>query len=854
MKNEDYESRKRRGEYNDGCAVITGRIWRGLHKDKNLVCIDFDNAIAIQVFLERTFPVLSCKTLQELSQITIVEEHEDAKGKRAHVYFVTAGPITKRNKPQRNKSMEGTVVPELEIKSDSSTYAVCSPTVHMNGYPYQIIGTRDPLVLDVEQSKNLDEEISEIYNTYRSNPKYSNPNLSDELRLVASTRRIGKDTPKIPQGSRSNTLISLVRVILNQQYESTDIQDIKSFVEEVNLKLCEPPLSPEELDGIWETDLKYLLKDLDSGKLKAKRNDGNGKGSPKARSKTEFLTFRYTQKGQIYESVIVAEKPYFLSIKDEEVILESSIEEETRILRPPAPEEYPGYIPYTLKDTDEIKSYIELVNSSTLTLDLIVTKIREQISKYVVHHDHVLNYITALTLFSYFQDKFPTVPYTMFVSDNGSGKSTIGNVFECFAYRCVNMTNPTTANIFRIFGTIESGQCILVLDEAEKIDQVQEMMSILKSGYEKGKKVQRINPFGKQEHFQTYGIKIMLAERSPNSSVAKGVLDRTFIISNYKGRPLLDIKERKNSKDGKSEFSFLKNLLLIYRLTNCNKSIVDIEIGLDGRDKELCKPLLQFFFGTKFQTRLENALEKLLDEKNLRKSNSLERDLLEIVDNLLAANGLNETGIIEFSEIWNKLVEKTNGQIDEFKSNQLDTEMYGRLYKRTISNILRDKFGAEDPKHRNATRRFLCFDRRRIRDFLIEYTKDSRPSKITCKLLVSYSSDASDSNFESLSTKFFSSRVEGIMNESDELNRYIKNDRLKGKPTDKTREPSDSDPSKGFENSVTTVTTVTDAQPNEPNLQRSHPHSDIWTCPNCKDKGDRPYMLKHPCKNNKKNI
>ena len=69
----------------------------------------------------------------------------------------------------------------------------------------------------------------------------------------------------------------------------------------------------------------------------------------------------------------------------------------------------------------------------------------------------------------------------MFVSDNGSGKSTIGNVFECFAYRCVNMTDPTTANIFRIFGTIEPGQCILVLDEAEKIDQSsRDMMSILK--------------------------------------------------------------------------------------------------------------------------------------------------------------------------------------------------------------------------------------------------------------------------------------------------------------------------------------------------------------------------------------
>ena len=120
----------------------------------------------------------------------------------------------------------------------------------------------------------------------------------------------------------------------------------------------------------------------------------------------------------------------------------------------------------------------------------MVSRIRDEISKYIIHHPQILDYITALILFSYFQDKFPTVPYSMFVSDNGSGKSTIGNVFESFGYRCINMTDPTTANIFRIFGTVEPGQCTLVLDEAEKIDQEKDMMSILKQGTKMVKKYQ----------------------------------------------------------------------------------------------------------------------------------------------------------------------------------------------------------------------------------------------------------------------------------------------------------------------------------------------------------------------------
>jgi hypothetical protein len=64
-----------------------------------------------------------------------------------------------------------------------------------------------------------------------------------------------------------------------------------------------------------------------------------------------------------------------------------------------------------------------------------------------------------------------------------------------------------------------------------------EMMSILKTGYANGKKVPRVNlNTNKQEHFHTFGLKVMLAERSLNPIVAKGVLDSTFVISNFKGR------------------------------------------------------------------------------------------------------------------------------------------------------------------------------------------------------------------------------------------------------------------------------------------------------------------------------
>jgi hypothetical protein len=64
------------------------------------------------------------------------------------------------------------------------------------------------------------------------------------------------------------------------------------------------------------------------------------------------------------------------------------------------------------------------------------------------------------------------------------------------------MTGPSAANLFRILGTLEPGQCTLVADEAEKIDQSPEIMSTLKTGYQFKSKVARVDMnTGKQEFY-----------------------------------------------------------------------------------------------------------------------------------------------------------------------------------------------------------------------------------------------------------------------------------------------------------------------------------------------------------------
>ncbi|ALI37212.1 hypothetical protein NMY3_03025 [Candidatus Nitrosocosmicus oleophilus] len=478
-----------------------------------------------------------------------------------------------------------------------------------------------------------------------------------------------------------------------------------------------------------------------------------GKTDPKR----EFSTYKYTVNNQIYEAVLIEGLPYFITINGKgQLEIVDKIVEETRILKPPFKEDY-IYQPIAFESIEELESYIETARH--LTFDDLFRKIRKYVSRFIVHHEHVLDYISALIIFTYFQDKFPTVPYTMFVSDNGSGKSTIGDMFEVIAYRCVNMTDPTTANVYRILGNIETGQCTLVFDEVDKIDQ-SDMMSVIKSGYEKNKIITRTNTnSGKQEHFHAYGVKVMLGERTPDPSRAKGVLDRTFIISNFKGKPELDIKEIKNPENKvhirtAKELDTIRKTLMAYRLIHFNDEIINIETGLEGRDKELSKPILQRFYGTKCLQDIENALEKLLNEKHDRKAHSLERDALEVIVKLFEEY---QDGVIPFSEIWYSMEVKTNGHINEYKRHQLETEVHGTLYKTSFSKMLRDKFGAKDPSTREANTRSLAFDIDKTMKYLESYTKENGPTQIECSLVKSDSSDSSDSSSECSVEKFWDS-------------------------------------------------------------------------------------------------
>ncbi len=170
------------------------------------------------------------------------------------------------------------------------------------------------------------------------------------------------------------------------------------------------------------------------------------------------------------------------------------------------------------------------------TPDTLLAKIKFRLNDSMKLDDKIATLLSANIFGSYFQDRFSTVHYIIVVGANGTGKSAFGDTYECLGYRAVNVTNATESFWFRIFGTVEYGQVTIIVEEFDKMEENNQIMAMLKVGYQPNAKVPRMNnDNSKMEFFYPFCFKIMITEKSPSEDKARGVLDRTFKTKTYKG-------------------------------------------------------------------------------------------------------------------------------------------------------------------------------------------------------------------------------------------------------------------------------------------------------------------------------
>ena len=478
--------------------------------------------------------------------------------------------------------------------------------------------------------------------------------------------------------------------------------------------------------------VKFLL--IISSSNVSENNDEDPESDKGGKAKLREVTiYKYSKmgKGQLHEAVIVNGLPFFVKYNHEsnDFELVENIEENNRILKPPEREGYP-YTPYEFESNEELSSFLDKANQTTL--DKLYTKCKSIFLRYVDQEEHIISLLAADSIWTYFQDLFSVTHYSEGIGDNDVGKSSIGYTFEYTGYRVVKGTAISGPNYYRQLGTIEPGQCVIIEDEGDSISEDPDKVKILKTGYEYNSKIPKINMNAnsqEQKWYFAFGYKMILAERSLSEYKAKGLLDRTFSFHCRPGNVKYSIKEvvseniNKNPRLQKlyEELLSFKKLMFCYRLVHYKDLLPEIETGLKNRDNELCKPLLQLFYGTEALPEIIKTLKVFLKQRRERKSNSLEAALFPIIKKILIdLNNVNsldqvQTRDVKYYKIWYQITQgkgfgpenlprgEIEGTYDPKKPNQYETLDYSILYINYLSTFISNKFGAKLDKKRDGS-------------------------------------------------------------------------------------------------------------------------------------------------------
>jgi hypothetical protein len=149
--------------------------------------------------------------------------------------------------------------------------------------------------------------------------------------------------------------------------------------------------------------------------------------------------------------------------------------------------------------------------------------------------------------------------------------------------------------------------------------------------------------------------------------------------------------------------------MLCYRLVHYRDILPQITTNLKNRDNELCKPLLQLFYGTDAFDEIKRALEYFVSQRRERRSNSIEAALYPILKQFIYPNKcstlfdsidnvsvLSKFVAVQYSKIWQHITQGAiAGKFNDNKPSQYETHDYGILFQNTLSRLIADKFGAD---------------------------------------------------------------------------------------------------------------------------------------------------------------
>jgi hypothetical protein len=706
-------------------AVILGEVFhRPDRRGQRFIFIDADNQKAIEEICRILGIVLKDKpyeSIQQLAEDFLVEQHED-DSTRAHIYFYAKKTLgnksSNKNNPALSPKLAGNEIPSLEIKSDRGI-AYCSPSYHIHGHRYQISGVIEPIMLDEQQIVKLQEHLNILCKEYgieyadtssvlaiNTDEGHNPQNSINEQSTLAS--KLWQGNSIVYRGhNRHGAILSIMdSLLIKFQNESEEF--VFRIAEMKNQQMCKDengkpaPLPEEEMYSLLKQAKVFAAKKIeerqdlkkdDSAKRTEKREDGDVR--PR-----QFIQ-KFTLNGMLAEAVLIAHQPHFLIVKDNgSVDIQRSIELEDKILIPLDKEAYINKA-YSFLSEDDVKSCIDSAKQGNL--DTLYHKIESIWKKYVDADDFYISLCALDTIYTYFQDKIGLTHYLFFVGNVGSGKSNNLRILQYLAYRNMTSTDITAANIYQFLGSMEEGQGTICEDEADDIDDDKDKMRIYKNGYTAGYPVLRTDTtYGrKQYRFHTFCFKAFAAERTPDSTKAKGFNQRIIQLTSLYGSPQYDISEVINPA-GEEKYQGLldelletRNLLLVYRLVHFNDKIPDIRLNIENREKQLFKPIIRIFQNAETLNQILPIIRKYVSQNRELNANTLHAFLYKTIKELIHIENNAE---LESNQIWDRI--KANLQGDEIpnKRQSFQSVEFGEISQKSIVQILKDVFGATKSK------------------------------------------------------------------------------------------------------------------------------------------------------------
>lgn len=252
-----------------GIIIIPGKVWRGNNQGKYFIHIDCDKKEAIDAFCNingKTIP------LELLAEKFIVEQHKDDT-QRAHLMFYSPSPFP-------NKGSDG--VTGIEVKGEGKHgLACCTPSIHIKGCKYEIIGTLNPITLSENLASELKQHIKNICNAHgKSYFEHKNNALPENIKKSLQKLQIDNDI-SIVEGTRHLTMLSIANSLLIIHIGKKDITNLKTFYDNINNINCNPLLKDSEISSIWQDAIKYVENNVKTDNLSLSDSSFNGRGSKK---------------------------------------------------------------------------------------------------------------------------------------------------------------------------------------------------------------------------------------------------------------------------------------------------------------------------------------------------------------------------------------------------------------------------------------------------------------------------------------------------------------------------------------------------------------------------------------------